>query len=76
VELLLKSKGVAVNQVNAQSVTPLLQACELGHEYICSFLLKAPSIKVSYGMGSRYASLKGHQPIVNIVELQEKDKNG
>ena len=67
VELLLKSKGVAVNQANSQGVTPLLQACELGHEYICSLLLKAPSIEVTRGMGSRYASLKGHQPIVDML---------
>ena len=74
VELLLKSKGVAVNQANAQGVTPLLQACELGHEYICSLLLKAPSIEINHGMGgennalsTRYASLKWHQPIVDIL---------
>jgi ankyrin repeat protein len=71
VELLLKSKGVAVNQANALGVTPLLQACELGHESICSLLLKAPSIEVTHGVGSRYASryasLKGHQPIVDML---------
>ena len=67
VELLLKSKGVAVNQANAQGVTPLLEACELGHEYICSLLLKAPSIEVTHGMGIRYASLNGHQSIVDML---------
>jgi ankyrin repeat protein len=67
VELLLKSKDVAVNQADARGVTPLLQSCELGHAYICSLLLKAPSIKVTHGMGSRYASLKGHQPIVDML---------
>jgi ankyrin repeat protein len=71
VELLLKSKGVAVNQANARGVTPLLQACELGHEYICSLLLKAPSIEVIHGMGSRDASLKGHQPIVDMLREHE-----
>jgi ankyrin repeat protein len=49
VEMLLKSKGVAVNQANARGVTPWLQACALGHEYICSLLLKAPSIEVAHG---------------------------
>jgi ankyrin repeat protein len=74
VEMLLKSKGVAVNQANARGVTPLLQACELGREYICSLLLKAPSIEVTQGMGgenialsARYASLKGHQAIFDML---------
>jgi ankyrin repeat protein len=67
VVMLLKSKGVAVNQADARGVTPLLQACELGHEYICSLLLKASSVKVTHGMVSRYASLKGHQPIIDML---------
>ena len=67
VVMLLKPKGVAVNQADARGVTPLLQACELGHEYIFSLLLKDPSIEVTLDMGSRYASLKGHQPIVDML---------
>jgi ankyrin repeat protein len=74
VEMLLNSKSVAVNQANARGVTPLLQACELGHEYICSLLLKAPSIEVTHGVGgannalsTRYVSLKGHRPIVDML---------
>jgi ankyrin repeat protein len=51
VELLLESNDIAVNQANAQGVTPLLQACELGHESICSLLFKAPSIEITHGMG-------------------------
>ncbi len=72
VELLLRSKGVAVNQADARGVTPLLQACEPGHEYIYSLLLKAPSIEVTHGMCSRYASNKGHHPIVGML-LEHED---
>ncbi len=47
VEMLLKSKGVAVNQANARGATPLLVACELGHEYIRSLLLEAPKEQIA-----------------------------
>jgi ankyrin repeat protein len=74
VKLLLKSKAVAINQANARGVTPLLQACEPGREYICSLLLKAPSIEITHVMGgennalsTRYASLQGHQLIVDML---------
>jgi ankyrin repeat protein len=77
VVMLLKSKGVAVNQANAEGVKPLRQACELGHEYICSLLLKAPSIELIHGMSSRYASLKEHPPTVDMLLEQEhlQDQN-
>lgn len=86
---ILVKKPMLINRPSFDGLTPLMQACRIGNEYMITRLLAEPGIDVNARAGIRglaeetalfYAAIKGHAYCVNAllhraeISLEDKSK--